>query len=871
MKAFVMVARLLLPPWLHRFRISAAIFVSIGFQFADPAISHAGGLGATPSSAFRVPSGFQVEKVYEVPIESQGSWVCMTMDLKGRLITSDQYGKLYRVTPAAAGKEESATQVEQLATSVGMAQGLLHTQDGLYVNVNGEGPSGAGLYRLQDLDGDDQFEKVDHLIKMNAGGEHGPHAIIQGPGGRLFLCAGNSTDLPSKVDTSRVPRRWSEDLLLGRMPDARGFMADRLAPGGFVLSCLPDGSDVEIFATGFRNEYDIAFNEDGELFTFDSDMEWDIGTPWYVPTRVNHVTSGSEFGWRNGTGRWPDYFADSLGSVVNIGFGSPTGIVFATGAKFPAKYDKSLLIGDWSYGVVYAVSLAPNGSSYKGTAEPFISAAPLPVTDMVVDHKNGGIYVSIGGRKIQSAIYRVSYTGSPASSEAQPPADESQPTQSQLAESKSAAVARATRHELEQFHRQPQPEGSRSEARSLIFANIGSPDRALRFAARVALENQPVDQWRMDLSGNIAPQVTISMAIALARCGDLNDQPAIHQALLKLDWDKLDDQQRIELLRAYQLSFTRFGDGPSRPFGAIAKQVDHFPAIGSDSSINRELARLLVNIESPGIIERCVQQMKTAGAVDDQIHYAFCLREQTKGWTEESRRGYFQWFFDIGSARGGESFGGFIENIRQVAISKLSEEEKIALGDLVKSIPTKKDLTAELEPRAMVKEWSVEELATPAESKSSGFNYENGKKMFAVAQCYKCHRFTGQGGIQGPDLTSAGGRFSNREIVVAIVEPNKSISDQYEITQFLMEDDSVVSGRVANLNGDVLMIATNMLDPSKFTNISRKDIVETKPSPVSPMPSGLLNTLNEPEILDLLAYLRSAGNPSSPIYETAAE
>ena len=49
-----------------------------------------------------------------------------------------------------------------------------------------------------------------------------------------------------------------------------------------------------------RNPFDIAFNHDGELFTYDADMEWDIGEPWYRPTRINHVISGAEFGFRNG-------------------------------------------------------------------------------------------------------------------------------------------------------------------------------------------------------------------------------------------------------------------------------------------------------------------------------------------------------------------------------------------------------------------------------------------------------------------------------------------------------------------------------------------------------------------------------------------
>ena len=66
---------------------------------------------------------------------------------------------------------------------------------------------------------------------------------------------------------------------------------------------LNNGKEFEIFASGFRNIYGGSLNKDGELFTYDADMEWDLGTPWYRPTRINHVVSGSEFGWRAGTGK----------------------------------------------------------------------------------------------------------------------------------------------------------------------------------------------------------------------------------------------------------------------------------------------------------------------------------------------------------------------------------------------------------------------------------------------------------------------------------------------------------------------------------------------------------------------------------------
>ena len=196
----------------------------------------------------------------------------------------------------------------------------------------------AGLYRVRDTDDDDQYDSVEMLRKFEGGGEHGPHAVILGPDRKsLYICGGNNTRIPDP-ERSVVPRLWQEDQLLPRLPDANGHNVDAMAPGGWVCKTDRDGKEFLLISSGFRNEFDIAFDPNGELFTFDADMEWDFGLPWYRPTRVCHVVPGSEFGWRNGSGKWPTYYADSLPAAADIGPGSPTGITFGTGARFPAKY-----------------------------------------------------------------------------------------------------------------------------------------------------------------------------------------------------------------------------------------------------------------------------------------------------------------------------------------------------------------------------------------------------------------------------------------------------------------------------------------------------------------------------------------------------
>lgn len=811
----------------------------------------AGGLGVTPPEQFSTLEGFEVELLYEVPSEEQGSWVSLTADPKGRLIACDQYGGLYRID--VSGEKAS---VEKLSIEFQGAQGLLCAFGSLYANVNSRGekggPSISGIWRLTDTNGDDQYDKKEHILPLNGGSEHGPHAMILTPDGkRILMCAGNNTDLPENITRSRVPQNWDEDHLLGRMPDARGHNANRLGPGGFIVSINPDASDVELIATGFRNEYDIALNRQGELFAYDADMEWDVGTPWYRPTRINHVISGAEFGWRNGTGKWPAYYPDSFGSAVDIGPGSPTGICFGYGSKFPKKYQDALFICDWSYGNIHAVHLSPDGSTYGGSYETFATAAPLPVTDIVVHPTDGLLYFTIGGRRTQSGLYRIRYTGK-LDAETEPPAETAETKQ-----------LRELRHRLEATH------VGKPAAKNLpmAFENLAHQDRAIRFAARVSLEHQPLNRWREKVQELDDAQARILGVIALARNGKKRDKASALAALNSLSWDELSAGERIDLLRAYGLIGIRLGKITAEEAKPIVAQIgEQFPT--RNHEVDRELAQMLVYLGVAEATGKIVAEMKSSPSQENQIHYAMTLREARKGWKPKLHRQYFEWFNDMQSARGGASFGGFIENIKTAALERVPEKVQENLASVIN--PPKK-VTGEVksESRPLVQEWKVDDLLESVVSGDHTPNFEQGREVFAAAQCYKCHRMGVQGGILGPDLTAAGGRFNQKDLLISIIEPDKEISDQYGATQFLTDDGRVIIGRVVNMSGKDLRVMTNMLEPSKQTTVKRDSVEETRPARSSMMPSGLLNTFKPDEIADLIAYLRAGGRASHPIYKSS--
>ena len=315
---------------------------------------------ATPPARIKVAKDFKIELLYSVPAAEQGSWINLCTDDKGRLITSDQFGGLYRFAPPPPGQPLDPATIQKVPAPIKAGNGLLWAFGALYVGVNDyQNAANSGLYRVTDSDGDDQLDKVEKLRDITARGDHGVHAVVLAPDGKsLLLVCGNGAK-PVATDTSSVPRIWGEDHLLPRMPDGRGFMRDVLAPGGSIYRVSPDGKTWDLYACGFRNIFDAAFNRDGELFTYDADMEWDFNTPWYRPTRICHVVSGADYGWRNGAGKRPEWYPDTLPPVINIGPGSPTGVTFGYGAKFPAKYQEALFGCDWNWGKLYAITLQP--------------------------------------------------------------------------------------------------------------------------------------------------------------------------------------------------------------------------------------------------------------------------------------------------------------------------------------------------------------------------------------------------------------------------------------------------------------------------------------------------------------------------------
>ena len=146
--------------------------------------------------------------------------------------------------------------------------------------------------------------------------------------------------------------------------------------------------------------------------------------------------------------------------------------------------------------------------------------------------------------------------------------------------------------------------------------------------------------------------------------------------------------------------------------------------------------------------------------------------------------------------------------------------------------------------------------------------------MFGIGSCHACHRFDGEGGAVGPDLTSVYGKFSPYDLLESILEPGAEVSDQYAASAFNLRGGERVVGRIMNLNrrkdgteGDVYRITTDMMRPNETKALRAEDIVSIEPSGISMMPRGLVSTMEDSDILDLLAYLLSSGDSEDPMFK----
>jgi putative heme-binding domain-containing protein len=839
--------------------------------------------------AIAVPAGFVCELVYAVP-KARGSVVALAPAANGRIIASAQYGPLFAITPCADGGDPAATVVEAIEPAIGFAHGLLAVENDLFVVVSEGGPDARGLYRLRDTDGDGRYDEKKPLGAFaRDGGEHGPHQVVLGPDGALWVVGGNHCAPPDEaLAHSRVPRVWQEDVVFDRLWDPNGHAVGVMAPGGWIARTDREGAKWELMTIGFRNSYDLAFDEVGRAFTFDSDMEWDMGLPWYRPTRVYEAASGVDFGWRSGSGKWPDWSPDSLPPAVDVGPASPTGVLSSAGLQFPAPWNDCMFFLDWTYGTMWAgwpTEDSKDASTPSLRIEPFLAGRPLPLTDAIT--MDGAMYFAVGGRNLPSAIYRVRAENPVAIKRA----------------AKEPPAALVKRRELEKHHR-PMEWAAGPAAVALAFEGLQSEDAGVRSAARIALEHQDLAQWRdKALDGALAgkdPRAAVLALVALCRTGEsARDASAVAERLAALEASVRGTPNERAWLRACELWSLRFGRAAADADRDRLKRavLAHFPANTaidaaheldshraawlSRAGAAEAVATTVALLERPdtrgaakadtkvgaqidaallargGPYGKAVADMLANAPSTRKIALVHAVRSAREGWTPDLRIRFARAAAELRRASGGNSFAGFLNRMTEEFVANAPEGERAFLASTAAGVREEMPFVA---PRGPAQTWSVASIVALAPKLAAGRDHAEGVRAYRAAQCADCHRIGGIGASGGPELTAVSRRFSLEDLAASLVEPDRTVSDQYANSEVVLRDGRSRIGRIVADSDEAVEIRPTLLSDAR-ERFPRGEIASIGPSTVSPMPAHLLDTLSEGELLDLLAFLRAGGDP----------
>lgn len=209
---------------------------------------------------------------------------------------------------------------------------------------------------------------------------------------------------------------------------------------------------------------------------------------------------------------------------------------------------------------------------------------------------------------------------------------------------------------------------------------------------------------------------------------------------------------------------------------------------------------------------------------------------------------------------------------RSVLYQRLSRRGRGQMPPLVstvvdaRAVALFRDWIREMKPQqTFVRDWKIEDLLPALERVNRARSFELGRTAFRETGCVQCHRFAGEGGSVGPDLTGVGRRLSQHDLLESVLLPSKVIVEGYANTEIETKAGQHFSGRIEREDERVLVIRPITATEDMVT-IRKADIRQRTLSKTSNMPPGIVNTLDESKILDLLAYLISDGDSDQAVF-----
>jgi putative membrane-bound dehydrogenase-like protein len=275
------------------------------------------------------------------------------------------------------------------------------------------------VFVLTDTDGDGKADKRE-LLFTGIGGkdhDHGIHAFIFGPDGKLYFNMGNegrhlfypaNKDVPLHGPVENAAKKPVVDLE-GNEVNNQG----KPYRMGMAFRCNPDGSEVETLAWNFRNNYELAVDSYGTIWQSDNDDDGNRGV------RINYVMEHGNYGycdemtgagwptaWQKAKSKgapedqkvfyeWHQYDPGVVPNLLNTGAGAPCGIISYEGKLLPEAFRNQVIHCDAGPRVVRAYPVRPDGAGYRASTRDILTTPDewfRPVD--VCAAPDGSIYVA---------------------------------------------------------------------------------------------------------------------------------------------------------------------------------------------------------------------------------------------------------------------------------------------------------------------------------------------------------------------------------------------------------------------------------------------------------------------------------------------
>jgi putative membrane-bound dehydrogenase-like protein len=804
----------------------------------------------------------------------------------------------------------------------------------LFVAVDEQGsvgrtPGGGKVLRCVDTDGDGKVDEVTVFARM----DH-PRGLIYQDGSLWVLhppflsayhdggkgVADRSEVLVTGLTSDMIDKRGGDHTTNGiRMgldgwiyiavgdygcPEARGKDGSKITMRGGIARVRPDGTDLEVFATGLRNPFDLAIDPFMDLFTRDNDddrpMGWDI--------RVSHLIQSAYYGYSQHFANFPDEIMPPLGQ---FGGGSGTGTLFLQDERWPERFRNVLLTGDWGRSEVYRHELRRHGPTFDLKQEVFFK---LPrATGMDLDG-SGRFYVA-------------SWRGGEASNYVGPNV---------------GFITRVVPHGLQPA---PFPNLRQADLTDLIRLLCG-PNSVARLHSQREILRRGRSAETTEALVQLAADGTAPLegrAAAVFALKQLDGKDA-HPALLRLAQDAAVREFALRVLTDRRKEL----DGlDTRPF--VAALADESPRVRAqalislgrlnDVSVARHVLPLtarpkgsVMPTKAPAhaqpdpdrvLPHLAVRTLVSLGAVDACLEaldgpYApgalWALRTMHNkksvegliaklGTTRAADRRrellatLARLYYREADYRGAwwgirpENDGpywdpvewGQSKRIATVLTSALLDADadtaaflRAELARYRVSLPGLPERTAgapgtEKEPLVVVPKADpnnpnqLGNMAYEAGARRAlGIRGDpaKGQALFKAQSCGSCHTDADGQTPKGPHLVGIGKRYSAAELVESILRPSAKIAQGFETYRFDMADGRAYVGFVVSERARTVVIreATGAQHELKLTDIESRTILKQ-----SMMPDGIVNNRTPEELADLVAYLQSLrGGDDSP-------